>query len=111
MDSTDQKEKRAYLCSRIGDLHFLRKDFLKAVEFYRQVPEKTIPENRLRLAKALYYSAISRTPPDQEILAEAAGLLRGRTTAANEIRLCVKIEEALNHKKKAAELLLELLLL
>ena len=108
LDSTDQKEKRAYLCSRIGDLHFLRKDFLKAVEFYRQVPEKTIPENRLRLAKALYYSAISRTPPDQEILAEAAGLLRGRTTAANEIRLCVKIEEALNHKKKAAELLLEL---
>ena len=108
LDGTDQKEKRAYLCSRIGDLHFLRKDFLKAVEFYRQVPEKTIPENRLRLAKALYYSAISRTPPDQEILAEATGLLRGRTTAANEIRLCVKIEEALNHKKKAAELLLEL---
>ena len=103
-----QKEKRAYLCSRIGDLYFLRKDFLKATEFYRQVPEKTIPENRFRLAKALYYSAISRSSPDQEMLAEAITLLPDKTTVDNEIRLCAKIEEARNQKKKAAELLLEL---
>lgn len=107
LNGIEQMKQRAYLCSRIGDLHFLRKDYLQAVNFYRQVPVKIIPENRFRLVESLYYNAISQTPTNQKTLSEAAALL-GKTITAPEIRLSAKIKEAQNQKKKAAEMLMEL---